>query len=120
MGRAGDTLQGLEALQGDAGGAGDKLQQPSPPLLIVGLHGAPEPLDDVAVRGAVFQPGVDLPVVNVDLAQAADDKLEVGRGQVREGGGGWGRFPHDDTLHERVSSGDMTVPIPPAPSRRKT
>lgn len=73
------TLESLEALQWDSGGAGDKLQQPGPPLLVKRLHGFPEPLDDVAVQGAVLQAGVGLPVSDVDLSQAAHDELEVER-----------------------------------------
>ncbi|TNN47973.1 hypothetical protein EYF80_041835 [Liparis tanakae] len=71
------TLESLEALQWDSGGAGDKLQQPGPPLLVKRLHGFPEPLDDVAVQGAVLQAGVGLPVSDVDLSQAAHDELEL-------------------------------------------
>lgn len=70
------TLKGLEALQGNSGGAGDKLQQPGSAFLIEGLHGFPEPLHDVAVWGAVFEPRVRLPVVDVDFAQAAYDQLQ--------------------------------------------
>lgn len=78
------TLKGLEALQGNPGGAGDKLQQPRSSLLVEGLHGFPEPLHDVAVRGAVFEPRVGLPVVDVDFAQAAYDQLQVrGRKEVQ-------------------------------------
>lgn len=71
------TLEGFEALQGDPGGAGDKLQQPGPALLIVRLHGLPEPLDDVGVGGAVLQPRVGLPVVDVDLTQATHYELQL-------------------------------------------
>lgn len=72
------TLEGLEALQGDSGGAGDKLQQPRAPLFVVRLHGAPEPLNNVAVGRAVLQAGVGLPVVNVYLPQATHYELDVG------------------------------------------
>lgn len=75
------TLEGFEALQGDPGGAGDKLQQPGPALLIVRLHGLPEPLDDVGVRGAVLQPCVGLPVVDVDLTQATHYELRWREGE---------------------------------------
>lgn len=43
------SLQSLEPLQRDPGGASHKLQQASPLLLIVRLHGPPEPAHDVAV-----------------------------------------------------------------------
>lgn len=69
------TLQRLEALEGDPHGARHELQQPGPPLLIEGLHRLPEPPDHVAVGPAVLQPRVGLPVVQVDLVQAADDQL---------------------------------------------
>lgn len=73
-----DTLEGLEALQGDSGGAGDELQQPRASLLIVRLHGTPKPLHDVAVGRAVLQAGVGLPVVNVYLTQTTHYELDVG------------------------------------------
>lgn len=62
------TLERLEALQGNSGGAGDKLQQAGSTLLVERLHGFPEPLHNVAVWGAVFEPRVGLPVVDVDFA----------------------------------------------------
>lgn len=64
-------------MQRNSGGAGDKLQQPGSALLLEGLHGFPEPFDDVAVRSAVFEPRVGLPVVDVDLTQAAHDQLQA-------------------------------------------
>lgn len=69
------TLQRLEALEGDPRGARHELQQPGPPLLVEGLHRLPKPPDHVAVSPAVLQPRVGLPVVQVDLVQAADDQL---------------------------------------------
>ena len=69
------TLQSLEALERDPSGPGHELQQPGPPLLIEGLHGLPEPADDVAVGHTVLQPSVGLPVAHVDLIQAAYDQL---------------------------------------------
>lgn len=72
------TLQSLEALQRHSGGACDKLQQPGPPLLVEGLHGLPEPPDDVAVRHTVLQARVGLPVVQVDLVQPTYDQLGKG------------------------------------------
>lgn len=71
------TLQGFESLQRDSGGAGDKLQQSGSPLLIVRLHGPPEPLHDVTVRRAVLQTGVWLPVVDIDLPQSTHNKLKA-------------------------------------------
>ncbi|OWK11178.1 hypothetical protein Celaphus_00007304 [Cervus elaphus hippelaphus] len=69
------TLQRLEALEGDPLGARHELQQPGPPLLVEGLHRLPEPPDHIAVGPAVLQPRVGLPVVQVNLVQAADDQL---------------------------------------------
>lgn len=71
------TLEGLEALQGNSGGAGDKLQQPGSALLVEGLHGFPEPFHNVAIWSAVFEPRVGLPVVDVDFTQATYDQLQV-------------------------------------------
>lgn len=71
------TLQSLEALQGNSGGTGDKLQQPGSALLVEGLHSFPEPLHNVAVWSAVFEPCVGLPVVDVDFTQAAYNQLQV-------------------------------------------
>lgn len=75
------TLEGLEALQGNSGRAGDKLQQPGSALLVKGLHGLPEPLDNVAVWSAVFEPCVGLPVVDVDFTQATYNQLHVEKGR---------------------------------------
>lgn len=71
------TLQGFESLQRYSGRAGDKLQQSGSPLLIVRLHGPPEPLHDVTVRCAVLQTGVWLPVIDIDLPQSTHNKLKV-------------------------------------------
>lgn len=87
------TLEGLEALQGDSRGAGDELQQPRTPLLIIGLHGPPEPLDYVAVGRAVLQTRVGLPVVDVYLTQTTDNELDGGeerKGKKAEMRGYWG------------------------------
>lgn len=65
------TLQRLEALEWDARGPRDELQEPGPPLLIKGLHGLPEPPDDAAVGSTVLQPRVGLPVAHVYFIQAA-------------------------------------------------
>lgn len=73
------TLEGLESLQWNSGGSGDKLQQPSSALLFEGLHSFPEPFDDVAVRSAVFEPRVGLPVVDVNFTQSAHDQLQAGK-----------------------------------------
>lgn len=73
------TLKGLEALQRNSGGSCDKLQQPGSALLFEGLHSLPEPLDDVAVRSAVFEPRVGLPVIDVDFTQPAHDQLQAGK-----------------------------------------
>ena len=70
------TLQCFEALQRNTRGAGDKLEESAPPLLVEGLHRLPEPLDDVAVGDAVLQPRVRLPVAKVDLPQTTDDQLQ--------------------------------------------
>lgn len=70
-------MQGFESLQRDSGGAGDELQQSGSPLLVVRLHGPPEPLHDVTVRRAVLQTGVSLPVVDIDLPQSTHNKLKV-------------------------------------------
>jgi len=77
------TLEGLEALQRNSGGAGDELQQPGPALLVEGLHGLPEPLDAAALRRAVLEPRVRLPVVDVDFAEAAHDQLRGRRESER-------------------------------------
>lgn len=71
------TLESLEALQGHSGRASDKLQQACASLLVIRLHRLPEPLDHVAVGGAVLQPRVGLPVVDVDLAQTTHNQLRV-------------------------------------------
>lgn len=71
------TLESLEALQGNSGGAGDKLQQPGSALLVKGLHGFPEPFHNVAVWSAVFEPCVGLPVIDVDFTQAAHNQLQA-------------------------------------------
>lgn len=70
-------MKGLETLQRNSGGTRDKLQQPGSALLIEGLDGFPEPLNDAGVRSAVLQPRVGLPVVDVDFTQAAHDQLQV-------------------------------------------
>lgn len=77
------TLEGLESLQGNSGGSRDELQQPGSALLVEGLHRFPEPFDDVAVWGAVFEPRVGLPVVDVDFAESAYDQLQ-GKRKSRE------------------------------------
>lgn len=69
------TLEGLEALQRNPGGASHKLQQSSSALLIKRLHRLPEPLDNVAVGSAVLKTRVGLPVVDVDFAKAAHNEL---------------------------------------------
>ncbi len=69
-------MEGLEALQGNSGGSSDKLQQSGSALLVERLNGFPEPLHDVAVWGAVFEPRVGLPVVDVDFTQPAHDQLQ--------------------------------------------
>lgn len=74
------TLQRLEALERDARGPRDELQEPGPPLLVEGLHGLPEPPDDVAVGHTVLQPSVGLPVAQVYFIQAANYQL----GRVRD------------------------------------
>lgn len=71
------TLEGLEALQGNPGRAGDKLKKPGSALLVEGLHGFPKPLHNVAVWSAVFEPRVGLPVVDVDFAEATYNQLRV-------------------------------------------
>lgn len=71
------TLERLEALQGNSGGAGDELQQAGSALLVEGLHGFPEPFDDVALCRAVLEARVGLPVVDVDFTQATYDQLRV-------------------------------------------
>lgn len=76
------TLQGLEALERDAGGSRHELQEPGPSLFIEGLHRLPEPPDDVAVGCAVLQPGVGLPVVQIYLIQAAYDQLRRVQSQL--------------------------------------
>lgn len=76
------TLESLESLQGNSGGAGDKLQQPRSALLVERLHSFPEPFDDVAVWSAVFEPRVGLPVVDVDFTQAAYNQLRVEEGST--------------------------------------
>lgn len=77
------TLEGFEALQGNSGRAGDKLQQPGSALLVKGLHSFPKPFHYVAVWSAVFEPRVGLPVVDVDFTQTTYNQLQVEkRGEV--------------------------------------
>ena len=67
------ALQCLEPLQGDSAGPGDKLQQPSPHLLVVPLHDPPEPDHLGALRSAVFEASVALPVREIYLVQSSDN-----------------------------------------------
>lgn len=53
------------------------MQESRAHLLAVRLDDLPEPLDDVRVGRAVLQPGVLLPVADVDRPEAADHELEL-------------------------------------------
>ena len=76
-GRARGSLESLEALERDAGGSGDELEEPSAHLLGVALDDLPEPAYDRGVGVAVFQAGVGLPVLDVDLADSTWEKIEM-------------------------------------------
>lgn len=102
------TLEGLEALQRNPGRARNKLQQPGSALLVKRLHCLPEPLDYVAVRGAVLETRVGLPIIDVDFAQATHDELH---GQERS-----------RRVKARRADGGKILSLhflPPAPSRRR-
>ena len=92
------TLQCFEALQRNTRGAGDKLEESAPPLLVEGLHGVPEPLHTVALGRAVLEPRVRLPVVDVDLPQATHNQLrgdETRREEFRAYNSGAGQTTSD-------------------------
>lgn len=77
MARVLATLQCFEALERDARRAGDKLEQPAPPLLVERLHRLPEPLHYVTVGHAVLQPRVRLPVAQINLPKSSNDQLRA-------------------------------------------
>ena len=71
------ALQILEAVDGNAAGAGGELQQARLLLGIPRADAFPEVLDDLIVLGVAAVVGVLLPVVHVDICDTADQQLEL-------------------------------------------
>ena len=71
------TLQVLEAVNGDTGGTGCKLEQPGPLVALPLGNALPEPLDDLV--GLLVAPviGVSLPVIDVNVGETTDEQLEL-------------------------------------------
>jgi hypothetical protein len=71
------ALQVLEAADGDLGRARRELEQAGLLLGRPGADGLPEPDDDLVRLGVGAVVGVAGPIVDVDLADAADEELEL-------------------------------------------
>lgn len=80
-GGAGGALQGAEAREGHASGAGDELKQPGAHLGVELLDDFPEPVDDGRVGVDVLEAGVAAPVCGVEVGAAGEKGLQVAGGE---------------------------------------
>lgn len=85
--RAIRALQVLEAVDGDAAGAGCKLEQTALLLRVPAADALPKVLDDLVRLGVASVVRVLLPVLDVNVGDAADEELQLAlvkhRNQVR-------------------------------------
>ena len=85
--RAIRALQVLEAVDGDAAGAGCKLEQTALLLRVQAADALPKVLDDLVRLGVASVVRVLLPVLDVNVGDAADEELQLAlvkhRNQVR-------------------------------------
>ena len=71
------TLQILEAVDGDTRGTGGELQQTRLLLRVPAANAFPEVLNNLIILGVSTVVGVLLPVLDVDICDTTDKKLEL-------------------------------------------